>query len=83
MNFTLLIGVSGATLLLVGFACQQFGSLKSGSVSYHMLNALGAGLLTLYSLLLHSVPFVVLEGVWMIVALWYLLRKLVGKEKTR
>lgn len=71
---TLLIGASGALLLLVGFALQKFGTIDGKSQTYNLLNFLGAGLLTWYSVLLGSWPFIVLEGIWTLVAGWYLVR---------
>ncbi len=76
---TLFIGVIGAALLLVAFACEKFGILKNDSVPYDTLNLLGAGLLTWYAVLLNSIPFIVLEGIWALVAAYYIVRRLAGR----
>ncbi len=72
----LLIGSVGAALLLIAFALQKFGMLSEKSTAYDILNLFGAGLLTWYAVLLHSIPFIILEGIWTLVAGWYLLKRL-------
>lgn len=79
MDFTLIIGATGAGLLLIAFAASRFGAMNEKSNTYDLLNLVGAGLLTWYAVLLHSWPFLVLEGIWTLVAGWYLLKKLVSK----
>lgn len=71
----LLIGSSGAGLLLVAFSLQKFGVLSEKSLLYDLLNLAGAGLLTWYAVLLSSWPFIVLEGIWTIVAGHYFLNR--------
>ncbi len=80
---TLAIGACGALLLLVAFAAEKFGRLESDSVLYDSLNLLGAGLLTAYAVLLGSWPFIVLEGIWALVAGRYFLKRLARQGKTR
>lgn len=75
----LLIGALGAALLLAAFSLQKFGILSEKQMSYDFLNLAGAGLLTWYAVLLNSVPFVVLEGIWTLVAGWYLLERFTKK----
>mgnify|MGYP001546080759 CR=1 FL=1 len=73
------IGTLGAFLLLVAFALEKFGVVENASYTYDSLNLAGAGFLTWYAILLGSVPFIVLEGIWALVAAWYVLRRLAGK----
>ena len=82
MDATTLIGAGGAALLLVAFALSEFGILGGESRRYQLINLLGAALLTWYAILLHSVPFIVLEGIWTAVALWHFVR-LAQKAKNR
>ena len=74
MDTTLLIGVLGAGMLLVAFTASAFKYLDEDSRIYHLLNLLGGGLLTWYGYMLSSWPFVVLEGIWTLVAAWHLVR---------
>ncbi len=62
--------------MLVAFALQKFGLLRESSLAYDLLNLLGAAFLTWYAVLLHSWPFIVLEGIWALVALWYVGKRL-------
>lgn len=71
-----LVGSLGALFLLVAFSFQKFGILSEKSWKYDLLNMVGAGLLTWYAILLYSWPFIVLEGIWTLVAGWYLIRRL-------
>ncbi len=74
IDTTLLIGAGGATLLLIAFIANAFKRLSENSKRYHFLNLVGAGLLTWYAVLLDSVPFIILEGIWTLIAGWHLTR---------
>lgn len=82
MDMTTLIGAGGAALLLAAFALNEFNILDGESRIYQLINLLGAALLTWYAILLHSAPFIVLEGIWTAVALWQFVR-LAQKAKNR
>ncbi len=69
MNTSNLIGSLGVALLLVAYFMNLFKFLKQESKAYGVLNALGAGLACYASLAIGFIPFVVLEGIWAIVAL--------------
>jgi hypothetical protein len=64
MDTITLIGVSGAASILLAFLMNQTGRWSSESFKYDAVNALGAGLLVLYSYLIASYPFLVLNLVW-------------------
>lgn len=83
MDTTTLIGVSGATLLLIAFIANDLKKLRTESLSYNLLNLFGAALLTWYAVLLASIPFLILEGIWALVAFRDVLRRLAGKDKNR
>jgi hypothetical protein len=68
------IGSLGVALLLVAFALQLAGVLGRASGLYSALNALGAGLACWASWQIGFLPFVLLEGLWCLVALAALLR---------
>ena len=63
----------GVSLLLIAFALNLLGRLDQRSRIYQGLNLLGAGVLTVVSIRLAFLPFVVLEGIWALVALLALL----------
>ena len=68
------IGSVGVALLLFAFGLNLFGWLTSTSRCYQGLNLLGAGLACYASWQIDFFPFVVLEGIWSLVALTAFLR---------
>jgi hypothetical protein len=76
-----LIGSSGVALLLISFLLNQVGLLRSGGYRYLGLNLVGAGLACYSSYLINFMPFVLLEGVWALVALAAIARALVSGAK--
>ena len=64
-----LIGSVGVALLLAAFLLNLFKLLRSDGYPYTGLNLIGAGLACYSSYLIKFMPFVVLEGVWAVVAL--------------
>jgi hypothetical protein len=71
-----LVGFIGVFILLVAFLLNLVGKLSQDSPGYLLLNFVGAGLACLASVLISYLPFVILEGVWALVSLIGLLRKL-------
>jgi hypothetical protein len=64
-----LIGFAGVALLLAAFLLNLFKLLRADGYLYMTLNFVGAGLACYSSYLINFMPFVVLEGVWALVAL--------------
>ena len=69
----LLIEVTGAILILLAFALAQFRGLDRHGSPYLMLNLVGAALLTVSAATHRQWGFLLLQGVWALVALWGLL----------
>ncbi|MDP2695943.1 MAG: hypothetical protein Q8O87_01675 [bacterium] len=69
MDTTIIIGSVGATLILITFFLNQFHKLSNDSLIYDVINFIGGVLLLIYSILLDSVPFMVVNAVWSIVSL--------------
>ena len=69
------IGSVGVALILVAFAGNLAGWMGARSSVYLLLNFVGAALACLSSILIGFIPFVVMEGVWCLVALWGLARR--------
>jgi hypothetical protein len=61
--------VIGAVMVLAGYTGSQLGWLDAKSVTYLVLNAVGAGLLSVLALLGEDWGFLLLEGVWTAVSL--------------
>lgn len=68
MNLTDWIGTVGVGLLLVAYFLNATNRLAQNSKAYIILNLLGALLAGLASVLLNYVPFIILEGAWVIVS---------------
>jgi hypothetical protein len=67
-----LVGSVGVAILLVAFGLNAFGRLGNETRAYQGLNALGAALAMWASWQIGFLPFVVLEGAWLAVALFAL-----------
>lgn len=74
------VSLLGAFLILIAYGVQ---SLRPGALSpfaYQLLNALGAGALCFTAILHLQYGFIVLEGTWVIISLFALIRMGLGKE---
>ncbi len=70
MTFTDWIGFIGVTILLIAFFLNLRNIIKKDSITYLLLNILGAGIACFASVLLNYWPFIILEGCWTIVSLY-------------
>jgi hypothetical protein len=70
MTHTDWIGSFGVTLLLIAFLLNLSGRLKKESFIYLLMNLTGAGLACYASILLHYLPFIILEGSWTLVSIF-------------
>lgn len=73
------IGSAGVALLLVAFLLNLLKVLRADTRVYMALNFFGAGLACYSSYLINFMPFVVLEGVWALVALMAMTRTLFAR----
>ncbi len=62
------IGFVGVALLLIAFLLNLLGLMRSDGRPYMALNLVGASLACYSSYLIRFMPFVLLEGVWALVA---------------
>jgi hypothetical protein len=70
----------GALLILAGFILSQRNLLAADSYLYLFLNLVGATILVVLAFQMQRWGFVLLEGVWALVALAGLILRLSGKE---
>jgi len=68
------LGTVGVSLLLLAFLLILFKKIQVESVSYTLLNMVGAALCGVSAYLISFYPFVVLEGVWVVVSLYALFK---------
>lgn len=69
-----LFGIVGLVLLLAAFVANSTGRIAATTRLYQALNAVGSGILAVYSVLIRAWVFFPLEVVWALVAGWSLLR---------
>jgi hypothetical protein len=82
MSADQVIQVAGALLILTAFALSQGNRLESRSFIYLLLNLAGGAILAVLAFQGQRWGFVLLEGVWTLVALAGLAMRLLGKEPT-
>ncbi|CAN5280114.1 hypothetical protein BH11BAC6_BH11BAC6_13770 [soil metagenome] len=68
------IGFAGVFILLIAFLLNLINRISKDGLAYILMNAIGGGLACFASYLIHYIPFVILEGTWMLVSLFALLR---------
>lgn len=68
MTLTDWIGFIGVTILLIAYFLNLTNRLSKESLGYLSLNFIGAGIACFASVLLHYMPFIILEGSWTIVS---------------
>ena len=65
----ILIGILGMLFILIGFILDEFyKNWQQDTIRYNLVNVLGAGLLIYYAFTLDSWPFMILNGVWFLIA---------------
>ena len=80
-NINDLLGFTGVAILLAAFLCNLLGKISKDGLLYILMNAIGGGLACLASYLINYLPFVILEGTWMLVSVIALI-KLFAKSRT-
>ena len=76
MNYNDIIGTIGVGLILLAYFLNIFSFIKKEGKLYFSLNIIGATLACYASLLIQYFPFVILEGTWVIVSIFGLLKVL-------
>ncbi len=74
-----LIELVGAVLILSAFVLAQLGRLRTASLTYMVLNFVGAGILAVVAALDGDTGFLLLEGVWAVVSGFGIARLLLRK----
>ncbi len=64
MDYSILIGSIGVSLLLLAFILNLFKWIQSDSLPYTLMNFVGAAVAGYASVLIHFIPFVILEFFW-------------------
>jgi hypothetical protein len=75
-----LIGSIGVGLILLAFAAVSSQRASPTGTLYLSANAVGAGLACISSVMIGFIPFVILEGIWCVIALGQLLQGRLRKK---
>ena len=76
MSYTDIISTIGVSLILLAFFLNTFKYISDNGKLYFMLNIVGGAFACYGSVLLNSLPFIILEGTWSLVALVGLIKSL-------
>ena len=76
MDTPTVIGSIGVAFMLAAFLLNVIRRMKADGYAYAVLNLVGGGLACYSSWLIAFMPFVVLEGVWALVAAFAIGRRL-------
>ena len=68
MSYTDTISTIGVSLILLAFFLNTFKYLPENSKLFFVLNFIGGAFACYGSVLLNSLPFIILEGTWSVVA---------------
>ena len=74
MEITVL-GILGAALVLLGFVGNRLRYWQADSRAYIVINAVGSLILIVYSVLIDSYPFIILNAVWLLFSINDVFRK--------
>ncbi|MCB0444084.1 MAG: hypothetical protein R2812_05110 [Gelidibacter sp.] len=74
MTLTDWIGSIGVFQILLAYFLNIIGKLSTKNLAFITLNLIGATMACTASILLNYWPFIVLEGIWALVALYALVR---------
>jgi len=83
MDTTTLLGASGSLLILIAFTLNQIHTWDDQDLDFDMANLIGSFLLTIYSIALSSLPFLVLNLVWFLVSARDVINHFTRKKKKR
>ena len=76
MTYKDIISTIGVSLILLAFFLNTFKYIADNGKLYFVLNIVGGAFACYGSVLLNSLPFIILEGTWSVVALVGLIRSL-------
>ena len=65
----IIIGILGMALILLAFIMEDVKKWKHSDLKYATINAIGSVLLIIYAIILKSIPFIILNGVWAFVSI--------------
>jgi hypothetical protein len=76
MNAIDTIGAIGVGLILLAYFFNILSWIKKDGIVFYVLNIIGASIACLTSYLIDYTPFVILEGTWVMVSIFGLVKSL-------
>ena len=75
----IILGIIGMVCILLAFILDEFVKCwNQNTIKYNLFNIAGSGLLIYYGVSIQGWPFVILNCVWLVVAVWKLALVLSG-----
>jgi hypothetical protein len=74
MNYNDIVGTLGVGLILLAYCLSTFSIIARDGQLFFIMNIAGAALACYASVLIHYIPFIILEGVWCLVSVVALLQ---------
>ena len=68
------LGFIGVFQILLAYFLNVTGKVANSSLAFILLNLVGAAMACLASVILNYLPFIILEGIWALIALYSLLK---------
>ncbi len=79
----LIIGILGSAFCILALAITLYDGKFGQSKHYKLLNLTGGLLLLYYAIVTNSLPFIILEGIWVLLPTISLIKNLFQKELSR
>jgi hypothetical protein len=73
-SFTDFLGNIGVVLIIIDYLLLQLNRISSSSLSYSLLNAIGAGLIIISLLFNFNLSAFIMEAIWVVISLFGLYR---------
>jgi len=80
MHWFDLIGTVGVLLIVVAYALLQIDKLRSTSISFSLLNAIGAGLIMVSLLFNFNLSAFLMESFWFVISLFGAVRRMLVRS---
>ncbi len=80
MSFSDIVSTAGVMLILAAFFLSTFSIISAKSKIFFLLNLVGAAFACWGCILIHSVPFTILEAVWCAVAVIGLIKNFLREK---
>ena len=74
MDYSLIIGIVGILILLVGFIIEHI-KIKNYQLIFNVMNVIGSLFLAVYAIYKKDIIFIVLQFIWAGISIFYIIKK--------